>query len=354
MQVFKGIGKSFQLVKLTVVFTALFAVTNVFAGGGSGEEFNAGEVIMHHISDSHDWHLIDYEGADGEIHPVSIPLPVILWHQGKGLEVFMSSKFHHGTEAYNGYALDEHNEVYYVAPDGGVDEVETANIIDISITKNVMTLFLVSLLVILVFSSIARAYRRNPNSAPKGIQSFFEPIILFVRDEIAIAVIGKDKYQRFMPFLLSVFFFIWIANMLGLVPFFPGGANLTGNIAITLVLAAMTLFLIFKNSNSHYWRHVFAMPGVPVPLLPIITLIEIIGVFLKPLILAIRLFANITAGHITILAFMSLIFIMGKNGEAPVVGWGTGVVSVILSIIVTFLELLVAFLQAFIFTLLSA
>lgn len=350
-----GFYRSFSVLKAAFLGVMILCSSALLASSGEeGGEFNAGEVIMHHISDSHDWHLIDLENEVGEVHPISIPLPVILWHKGQGLQVFMSSKFHHGTEAYKGYALDSHNEVYFANTDGTINEAESANIIDISITKNVVTMFMVSLLVILIFSSIARAYKKNPDSAPSGIQSFFEPLIVFIRDEIAIAVIGKDKYQKFMPFLLSVFFFIWFGNMLGLVPFFPGGANFTGNIAITMVMAACTLVLILVNSNKHYWQHVFAMPGVPIPVLFVLTPIEILGVFLKPIVLMIRLFANITAGHITILAFMSLIFIMGKNGEAPVIGWGTGVVSVILSIIMTFLELLVAFLQAFIFTLLSA
>ncbi|NND94886.1 MAG: F0F1 ATP synthase subunit A [Flavobacteriales bacterium] len=350
-----GFYKSFSVLKAAFVGVALLSASMVMASsGGEGGEFNAGEMISHHIADNHDWHLIDLEGEDGQLHPISIPLPVILWHQGQGLQIFLSSKFHHGTESYNGYALDSHNDVYFTNDDGSINEAETGKIIDISITKNVVTMFIVSLLVILIFSGIARAYKRSPDSAPSGIQSFFEPLILFIRDEIAIAVIGKDKYEKFMPFLLSVFFFIWFGNMLGLVPFFPGGANFTGNIAVTMVIAACTLVLILVNSNKHYWQHVFAMPGVPIPVLFVLTPIEILGVFLKPIVLMIRLFANITAGHITILAFMSLIFIMGKNGEAPVIGWGTGVVSVVLSIIMTFLELLVAFLQAFIFTLLSA
>lgn len=326
--------------------------TSLLASSGEKGEYNAGETIMHHISDSHEWHFVDYESGDGETHTLSIPLPVILWHKGQGLKIFSSSNFHHGTEAHDGYLVDN-GEIKYVGT-GAIENATTDGVIDLSITKNVVTLFLVSILVLWIFISIARSYTRRPNSAPKGIASFFEPLIIFIRDEIALAVIGEKHYKKFMPFLLSIFFFIWIANMLGLVPFIPGGANFTGNIAVTMVLAAVTFFIIMKNSKKHYWQHVFAMPGVPWALWPIITIIEMIGVVLKPAILAIRLFANIMAGHITILAFMSLIFILGKMGAEPVIGYGAGVVAVVLSIIVTFLELLVAFLQAFIFTLLTA
>jgi F-type H+-transporting ATPase subunit a len=335
-----------------VAILMLMTSTSLMASGGSGEEYNAGETIMHHISDSHEWHFIDYTGEDGEMHSVSIPLPVILWHQGQGLKIFSSSKFHHGTEAYDGY-IDDHGEIKYVGS-GSIENATTDGVIDLSITKNVVTIFLVSILVLWMFISIARSYARKPNSAPKGLASFFEPLIIFIRDDIALAVIGEKHYKKFMPFLLSVFFFIWIANMLGLVPFIPGGANMTGNIAVTLVLAAITFVIIMVNSNKHYWQHVLAMPGVPGWLLVILTPIELLGVFLKPAILCLRLFANIMAGHITILAFMSLIFIMGKMGAEPVIGYGTGVVAVLLSIIVSILELLVAFLQAFIFTLLTA
>jgi F-type H+-transporting ATPase subunit a len=314
------------------------------------EEFNAGELIMHHILDTHDWHIMDLTGDDGQKHAVSMPLPIIIWHKGEGLKVFSSSKFHHGTEAYNGY-FNNHEHIVFQNADGTINEAETSKLIDLSITKNVVSLFLVAILLILVFTSIGRAYKRNPNGAPKGMQSFFEPIIVFIRDEVAIPIIGH-KYQRFMPFLLSVFFFIWFGNMLGLIPIIPGGANMTGNIAIAAVLALISFLIVMINSNKNYWQHILAMPGVPPALYIILTPIEIIGMFLKPMVLMIRLFANITAGHITILAFISLIFIMGSM--SPAAGWGTSIISVLLAVIMTFLELLVAFLQAFIFTLLSA
>lgn len=344
------------LSKLLVLLTCISVVSPAIASDGhedqsATEELNVGDIIMHHILDSHDWHLFDLRNDDGSLHAVSIPLPVILYHKGQGLKVFSSSKFEHGHATHQNYA-NNHEHIEYMNPDGTVNEAETANIIDFSITKNVVTLFLVIGLMLWLFIKVAKTYGRNPEVAPKGVQGFFEPIIVFIRDEVAIAVIGEKHYKRFMPFLLTVFFFIWIGNMLGLVPFLPGGANLTGNISVALVLAAFAFIMIMINANKNYWQHVFAMPGVPLPILFILTPIELIGVFLKPIVLMVRLFANITAGHITILAFICLIFIMGQ--VSPAAGYGMSVVSILLSMVMFFLELLVAFLQAFIFTLLSA
>ncbi|NND78132.1 MAG: F0F1 ATP synthase subunit A [Flavobacteriales bacterium] len=345
--------------RIKTLLTIAFVITmntGVFASGedrGSSEKFEAGKMITHHILDSHEWHLWDIRDENGVLHPVSVPLPIIFYHKGHGLQMFMSSKFDHGKASYKGYAMHHENIVY--EGEGGhaaQGEDHGSGIIDFSITKNVVTILLVALLVILIFTGIGKAYNRKPNSAPKGIQSFFEPIIMFIRDDIAIPIIGEHKAGKFLPFLLSVFFFIWFGNMLGLIPFIPGGANMTGNISITIVLAAITFFITLKSANKHYWQHVFAMPGVPWPLYFILTPIEIIGVFLKPLVLAIRLFANITAGHITILAFISLIFILGE--KSAVAGYGVSIASIALSVFMTFLEILVAFLQAFIFTLLSA
>ena len=187
--------------------------------------------------------------------------------------------------------------------------------------------------------------------APKGLQSFMEPIILFIRDDVAKNSIGP-KYEKFMPYLLTVFFFIFINNLLGLVPFFPGGSNLTGNIAVCAVLAGITLLITLIVGNKHYWQHIFAMPGVPLPVLIILTPIELIGVVLRPFVLMIRLFANITAGHIIALAFFSLIFIFGELSTGA--GFGVAIVSVLFTVFMGMLELLVAFLQAYVFTLLSA
>ena len=217
---------------------------------------------------------------------------------------------------------------------------------DISITKNVATLLLSMLLVCVVFLSVARAYtKRGVTSAPKGLQSFLEPIILFVRDDIAKPNIGP-KYTKYMPFLLSIFFFIWLNNLLGLIPFFPGGANLSGNIAFTMVLALIVFVVVNVNSNKAFWKHVFWMPGVPVPMKIFLAPIELLGVFIKPISLMIRLFANITAGHILVLALICLIFVFKAVAAAAV--------AVPFAAFIYCIELLVAFLQAFIFTMLTA
>ncbi len=309
------------------------------------KKFDAGEMIIEHITDSHDWHLFG-EGTSS----VAIPLPVILYTD-KGLDFFMSSKFHHGHEHVEGaytYALVG-NEIKAVNADGTYNE--EAKIYDLSITKNVATLFIVAGLLLVIFLSVAAAYKKNPNKAPSGLQSFMEPFIIFIRDDIAKQSIGP-KYEKFMPYLLTVFFFIWFSNMLGLVPFPPGGANLTGNIAVTMVLACLTFIIILLNGNKHYWGHIFAMPGVPKPVLLILTPIEIMGVFLRPFVLMIRLFANITAGHIIALAFLSLIFIFGEMNAAA--GLGVSVLSVAFDVFMGLMEVLVALIQAYVFTLLSA
>lgn len=347
------------------VFTALFLVVlivfSVSAQEGAAaesaenkeaksEKFDAGKMIIEHITDAHDWHVL----GEGE-HAVSIPLPVILYTD-KGLDVFMSSNFHHGTAAYTGkytYALDEKNHVEVVDPSDNkkVDEAATAKIVDLSITKNVASMFVSVALLLFVFLTVAGAYKRNPNTAPKGLQSWVEPIILFIRDDVAKTSIGP-KYQKFMPYLLTVFFFILFNNLLGMIPVAPGGANLTGNISITMTLALFTFVLILLNGNKHYWGHILAMPGVPGWVLFILTPIEILGVFIRPFVLMVRLFANISAGHIIALSLFSLIFIFAEM--SPAIGWGVSVMSVAFALFMGLLELLVAFIQAYVFTLLSA
>ncbi len=322
---------------------------------GESEKFQPGEMIVEHISDAHEWHLW------GHSH---IPLPIIL-KTDKGFEFFSSNRFrdneHHELGVAKGthydYKLLDNKVVVWDSLVNKVDETATATLYDFSITKNVLTMFIVIAIMLLIFLNIAKSYTKRQGQAPKGMQSFFEPLIVFVRDEVAKASIGP-KYERFMPYLLTVFFFVWIANMLGLVPVFPGGANLTGNITITMVLAVITFLITTFNGNAHYWRHIFAMPGVPVGVLVILTPIEILSMFLRPFVLMIRLFANITAGHIIALAFFSMIFIFSKNpqtgADQPVLGWGVGIFSTLFVVFMTFLELLVAFLQAYVFTLLSA
>lgn len=313
------------------------------------EKFNAGEMILEHISDEHEWHILDLPAEHGEKHPVSVPLPIILWNNGH-LDCFMSSGFHHGHDTVtaasgNRYYMDEKHHIQAI---GG------ASFLDISITKNVLSLLVSAVLLFWVFISIARSYAKNKNAAPKGIQSALEPIILFVRDELAKPAIGKN-YQRYMPYLLTVFFFIWFNNMLGLIPIIPFGANLTGNIAVTMTLALFTFIITTFIAKKDYWMHIFNTPGVPwwlkfpVPLMPVV---EFLGVFIKPFVLTLRLFANMTAGHIIPLAFISLIFIFGQMSVGA--GYGVSIMSVFLSLFMKVLELLVCFLQAYVFTLLSA
>jgi F-type H+-transporting ATPase subunit a len=304
--------------------------------------FDAGKLIMDHIGDEHGWHIAGH---------TSLPLPVIIYDTHRGLSVFSSARFDHGHAAYDGYKLEE-GRIVAVDAEGKLDEAASAGIWDFSITKNVASLMLIMVLLLVVFISVARAYARRPGQAPKGLQSFVEPIILFVRDDVARSAIGEHKYARFMPYLLTVFFLIFFSNLLGLIPFIPGGANVTGNIAITLTLALITFLIVTINGNKHYWHHIFAMPGVPAWVLVILTPVEILGMFLKPFVLMIRLFANITAGHIIALSFFSLIFVFGATSAAA--GYGVSVVSLAFTVFMTFLELLVAFIQAYVFTFLSA
>jgi F-type H+-transporting ATPase subunit a len=318
---------------------------------GETEKFNPGEMIMEHIGDAYSWHIMTINK-----HHVSIPLPVILYSQHSGFHVFMSSKFHHGHESYKNFMIaqgeENPNKNKIVELIDG-DEVRPY---DISITKNTLSLFISVILLLWLFLSVAKAYKRRDGQAPKGLQSVVEPLIIFVRDDICKAAIGEKKYMKFTPFLLTAFFFIFINNLMGLVPFFPGGANLTGNIAVTMILALFTFIITTANGNKNYWKHVFNTPGVPWWLklpLPLMPLVEFMGLFIKPFVLMVRLFANITAGHIVALGFFSLIFIFGEMGGMGA-GIGGGVFSVLFTVFLTMLELLVAFIQAYVFTLLSA
>jgi len=308
------------------------------------EGFNPGDMIIDHIIDAHEWHVMDI----GHTH-VSIPLPIILYYDGS-LDVFMSSKFHHGHDEYKGYKLELEGE-----NKGKIVHVASGELpLDLSITKNVFAMLFSMILISIIFISIGRSYSRRKGEAPKGLQSLLEPLVLFIRDDVAKASIGKN-YEKYLPYLLTIFFFIFFNNLLGLVPFFPGGANLTGNIAVTGVLAVFTFLITTFSGNKNYWVHIINTPGVPwwlkipVPLMPIV---EIMGVFTKPFVLMVRLFANIAAGHIIVLGFMSLIFIFGNI--SPGIGYGVSVVSVGFTVFMGLLELLVAFIQAYVFTLLSA
>ncbi len=341
----------------TLVFSSTAQEQHGFEGEkaierGEEAEYDAGKMIIEHIIDAHEWHIMDI----GQKH-ITVPLPVILIDEGK-LYIFMSGKFHHGQNAYKGFSLETEGEYkgkIVRVKEGTLErDPEKALPLDFSITKTVFAIFVSVLIMIIVFVSVGNSYGKRKGKAPKGLQSFLEPLILFVRDDIAKAAIG-EKYEKYLPFLLTIFFFILLNNLLGLVPLFPGGANVTGNIAVTGILALFTFLIIAFSGNKEYWKHIVNTPGVPWWLkfpLPLMPIIEIIGVFTKPFVLMIRLFANITAGHIIVLGFMSLIFIFGNM--SPVAGYGVSIVSVAFAVFIGLLELLVAFIQAYVFTLLSA
>ncbi len=317
-------------------------------------EFDARKVIVDHVLDAYDWHLFDI--GDREF---SIPLPVILFYESR-LYVFSSSRFDHGYASYKGFRIAGDGALkgraIRVLEDGVTPDPNASFIFDFSITKNVVAVFAASIILCLIFISVGKKYRdADPDHIPKGLPAFFEPLIFFVRDQIALLAIDREHYHKFMPYLLTVFFFILLNNLLGLVPFFPGGANVTGNISVTFVLAMFTFVTTHWYANRGYWQHMFNMPGVPMFLkfpIPILPVLEIVGAFIKPFTLMIRLFANITAGHMVILSLTSLIFVLGS--VSIFLGYVISPVTVLFLIFLNFLKILVAFLQAYIFTLFSA
>jgi F-type H+-transporting ATPase subunit a len=302
--------------------------------------FNANEVIFGHVLDAHEFHFLEYEGSDGKEHAVSIPLPVILYSPQKGLSTFMSSAFHHGEHEVDGYRLVG-NKI--VPVEAGV------TVYDLSLTRNVVQMILALGLLVWILLSIANKYKTGvgTKTAPNGFQNAVEPVITFIRDEVARPNLGH-KYEKYLPLLLTVFFFILINNIFGLI---PGSANVTGNIAFTLVLGVISFLIITFSGNKHYWAHIFN-PPVPGAIKPIMIIVEVLGVFTKPFALIIRLFANMLAGHIIIICLISLIFIFGGLSQAA--GWGFSPISVGFATFIYLIEILVAFIQAFIFTNLTA
>tara|TARA_R110002050_G_scaffold293182_1_gene449372 strand:+ start:45221 stop:46243 length:1023 start_codon:yes stop_codon:yes gene_type:complete len=305
------------------------------------------EYINHHLLDSHDFGLYSYVSDEGESKHIGFPLPVILWDNG--LQLFSSSKLHHGEDVVksngNYYKL-YHGKIYKTDAEGTIDHDEQHHVINakplnFSITKNVFTIFIIGLLMFFMFGRMAKKYKTS--NMPKGFGRLLEPIILYIRDDIAIPNIGKKHYKRYMSFLLTVFFFIWIINLLGLTPL---GVNVTNNIAVTLALALLTYLITTFTANKNYWGHIFWMPGVPWPMKIILAPIELLGTFIKPFSLLIRLYANITAGHIVLMSIIGLMFIF-KNWLGSSLSFG-------LAFVLSLLELLVAALQAYIFTMLSA
>ena len=330
---------------MLISLLALVSITNIGAENNSEQKpenssYNPTPDILHHILDSYQWHLWG---------KVSIPLPVILYTEGNW-DIFMSSKFHHGESK-----VIKGDRIYKMAhhPEDSNKEIiveeKGKKIINLSITKNVASMLLSTLILLFVLGRVSRSYKRK-KEAPKGLQSFLEPIILFVREDIIKSNIGP-KHEKYTMFLLTVFFFILINNLLGLT---PGAANVTGNISVTFVLSMFTFVIITLSANKGYWKHLINPPGTPLALLPIMIPIEIFGVFTKPFALMIRLFANITAGHIIIFSLISLIFVASDNGVNPAAGWAVAPMSVLFVLFIFLIEILVAFLQAYIFTLLSA
>jgi F-type H+-transporting ATPase subunit a len=314
------------------------------AENSDNKPFDPKPIIFEHIGDSHMWHIIG---------KTAVPLPVILYTD-KGLETFSAAniaeeetegaadkKIYQGK--YYSY-ISEKDKIKVVDASGKIDEAASKKVIDFSITRNVASMWMGMIILIIVFGAVSSAYKKREGQAPKGLQSFLEPVVLFVRDDVAIPNIGV-KYKKYMPLLLTIFFFILINNLLGLIPIFPGGFNLTGNIAVTLTLSVVVLVVINFSGNKYYWKHIF-LPEIPFWLYPIMIPVEIIGIISKPFALMIRLFANITAGHIIVLSLISLIYIFKTTWMATV--------SVPFVVFMDCIELLVAFLQAFIFTMLTA
>jgi len=322
------------------------------------KEFDVKELITHHITDSHSFHVY---GSSEDSFPkaLTVPLPIILFTDN-GLITFMSSEFHHDidgkiiVERKGLKFINIHEKVYQlnngeaaVTFDANHKATNAERPLNFSITKNVFSMFLSMIILFLIFITAARSYKKSATkNMPSGIGKFMEPIIVFIRDEVAIPNIGEKKYKKFMPFLLTLFFFIWINNVMGLIPIFPFSSNLSGNISFTLTLAVITFVITLFSSKKYYWKHILWMPGLPVPMKLFLLPIEIIGMFVKPIALMIRLFANITAGHVIILSRISLIFILDTIWVAPL--------SVLFALFISVIEVLVVAIQAYIFTMLSA
>ena len=340
----KSIFKTFTITLLAVVLS--FAVKagheNDHSSKGETEKVDLKskikEDIAHHLLDSYDFHLFTDETTGTHY---GFPLPVILWDEG--LNVFMSSAFHHGEKVVesngNFYSL-HHNKVYKTDSEGALTDVVP---MDFSITKNVFMIFMICLIMFLMFSRMAKSYAKRGGYLPTGMGRLLEPLVLFIRDDIAIPNIGKKHYKRYMSYLLTVFFFVWIVNLFGLTPL---GVNVTNNIAVTVCLALLTYVITTFSAKKDYWKHIFWMPGVPVPMKIVLAPIELLGTIIKPFSLMIRLYANITAGHIVIMSIIAMMF-TATNWLGSSLPFG-------LAFVLGILELLVAALQAYIFTMLSA
>lgn len=342
-----------------ILTAALFLGSNTFAKENDSEpakdtKTEIKQYIEHHLQDSHDFNLFSSTDESGEVHHYGFPLPVILWDDG--LKVFSSSEFHHGetvAEVDGSYYKLYHSKIYKTDASGTItydEEHHPTNVrpLDFSITKSVVMILITCLLMFWLFSSLAKSYAKN-GSIPAGAGRFFEPIVLYIRDDIARPNIGETKYKKYMPYLLTIFFFIWFLNMFGLTPL---GVNVTGNIAVTLALALMTFLLTNFTGTKDYWKHLFdplgdTMPWyAKIPLYIILVPIELLGLIIKPFSLLIRLYANMQAGHIVLMSLIGLMFIFKS--------WLGSPLSFGLAFAISLIEILVALLQAYIFTMLSA
>jgi F-type H+-transporting ATPase subunit a len=351
--------KSLQVILIGLTFLLSFSVSakekqETSSNDKDTKKSEIKEYINHHLQDSHDFSLYSYTTESGEHKYVGFPLPVILWDEG--LKIFSSSKFHHGEDVVEAggkhYAM-YHGKIYRTDVSGTInydEDKHPTNVkpIDFSITKSVFMIILTGLLMVLLFRGLAKSYANNGGIA-KGVGRFFEPIVIYIRDDIAVSNIGEKHYKKYMPFLLTVFFFIWFLNIFGLTPF---GVNVTGNIAITFSLAILTFILTNFTGTKDYWLHLFdplgsSMPWyAKIPLYIILIPIEILGMFIKPFSLLIRLYANMQAGHIVLMSLIGLMFLF-KN-------WIGSPLSFVLAFAISLIEVLVALLQAYIFTMLSA
>jgi F-type H+-transporting ATPase subunit a len=360
--------RSLYSIKFFGLLFSLLLTINAFANESSGDkpegderintETEIRDYIQHHIKDAHDFHLVSYTNNAGERVHVGFPLPVILYGNN-GITTFMSSEFHHDTDGKivvekNGSSfVNYHSKIYElesgateIAFDAEHHPVNASKPLDFSITKSVFGILAIGLLMLWWFSSLARQYKNR--SIPKGFGRVLEPLVIYVRDEIAKPNIGEKKYRKFTGYLLTVFFFIWILNLLGLTPL---GFNVTGQIAVTAALAIFTLIIYTASGNKDYWMHMLWMPGVPILIRPVLALIELVGAFIiKPFSLLVRLFANISAGHIIVMSLVAIMITL--KGEITPIGSTT--LSFVLALFISVIEILVAFLQAYIFTMLSA
>lgn len=335
--------------RIIFLLMALLLPLSLSASSADSEDVDVGEILFGHVGDSYGWHITQWNGKH-----VSIPLPCIV-HSSTGWHCFMSSKLEHG-HGYEGLFIAEEGRYEGKIVEYGPDGTEVRPF-DISITKNVASLIFSALLLIVIVLSTARWYRRHDASqegAPKGFAGLMELMVMMVNDEIIKPSVGEAHYRKYAPYLLTAFFFIFVSNLLGLVPFFPGGANVTGNIAVTMMMALFTFIAINLFADKHYWKEIL-WPDVPIFLkfpIPIMQTIEIFGLISKPFSLMVRLFANIMAGHMMVLGLVSVIFVTVKLG--PLINGSMTVIAMLFGLVINCLELLVAFIQAYVFTMLSA